>query len=75
MRKLGTVVRTAQNLAIVRCPGESHPEIGTMVINEQLNTVGRVVDVFGPVARPYLAVTPTGGNTLTDLLGSKLYAR
>lgn len=75
MRKLGTVVRTAGNLAIVRCPGEEHPDIGTMVINEQLDTVGRVVDVFGPVERPYLAVTPADDLPLTRLLGSKLYAR
>lgn len=75
MQRLGTVVRTAQNLAIVRCPDDEHPDIGTMVLDEQLNTVGRVVDVFGPVARPYLAVTPTGGNALTDLLGTKLYAK
>lgn len=75
MQRLGTVVRTAQNLAIVRCPDENHPDIGLSVIDEELNTVGRVVDVFGPVDQPYLAVAPKGSRRLAELLGTKLYTR
>jgi len=75
MKKLGPVVKTAQNLAIVRCPGEEYPDIGTMVIDEQLQTVGRVVDVFGPVDRPYVAVAPDDDVRLAAMLGTKLYAR
>jgi RNA-binding protein len=44
-------------------------------VDEQLNSVGRVVDVFGPVSRPYVAVTPDEGTALATLLGQKLYAR
>ncbi|MFC6726863.1 H/ACA ribonucleoprotein complex subunit GAR1, partial [Halobium palmae] len=44
-------------------------------VDESLTTVGRVVDVFGPVDRPYLAVSPADGVHLPDLLGAKLYAR
>ena len=75
LQKLGEVVRTAQGLAVVRCPGEDHPRIGTAAVDEQLNDVGRVVDVFGPVSRPYLAVTPDEDAALATLLGQKLYAR
>ncbi|MFC4549193.1 MULTISPECIES: H/ACA ribonucleoprotein complex subunit GAR1 [Halorussus] len=75
MQRLGEVVRTAQGLAIVRTPDDAHPDIGTMAVDEQLATVGRVVDVFGPVARPYVAVTPDEGTNLATLLGKKLYAR
>ncbi len=75
MQKLGEVVRTAQGLAVVRCPDDDPPDVGTEAVDEQLNAVGRVVDVFGPVSRPYVAVTPDEGVALATLLGQKLYAR
>ncbi|MBZ6496698.1 MULTISPECIES: H/ACA ribonucleoprotein complex subunit GAR1 [Natrinema] len=86
MHRVGTVVRTAQGLAILRADevdgGESatdidghRDDIGTMVIDDDLEEVGRVVDVFGPVSRPYLAVTPDAGVHLPSLVGSTLYAR
>jgi len=75
MRRLGEVVRTAQGLAVVRCPDDDPPDVGTEAVDEQLTAVGRVVDVFGPTARPYVAVAPDDGVTLATLLGAKLYAR
>jgi RNA-binding protein len=76
MRRLGTVTRTAQGLAIVRCDDdEGVPDVGTTAVDESLSDVGRVVDVFGPVSRPYLAVSPSDRVRLPDLLGTKLYAR
>jgi len=75
MRKLGDVTRTAQGLAIVRSPGDDYPNLGTAVVDEQLDDVGRVVDVFGPVERPYLAVSPADDVPLASLVGSRLYAR
>jgi len=75
MQRIGTVDRTAQGLAIVNVDSDKLPDIGLMVIDESLSTVGRIVDVFGPVERPYVAITPTGGTTLTELVGTKLYAR
>lgn len=75
MQRAGTVTRTAQGLAIVRCPAAEHPDIGAEVVDEDLSTVGRVVDVFGPVDRPFLAVTPAAPDRLALLVGTKLYAR
>ncbi len=76
MQRVGTVVRTAQGLAIARIGGgEEPPPIGRAVVDESLSTVGRVVDVFGPVDRPYVAVTPNDGVSLATLVGAKLYAR
>ena len=72
MKRAGEVVRVAQGLAIVRCPDEAHPDIGTELTDQELATVGQVVDVFGPVERPYLAVDPR--SEPTGLLGSRLYA-
>lgn len=75
MKRVGEVVRTAQGLAIVRCRDEAHPDLGTEVVDEDLETVGRVVDVFGPVESPYVAVSPEDTIALPNLLGAKLYAR
>jgi len=75
MRRAGEVVRTAQGLAVVRVPDEEHPDIGTRLVDEDLEEVGQVVDVFGPVERPYLAVSPDEGVTVAGLLGAVLYAR
>lgn len=75
MKRAGEVVRTAQGLAVLRCPDEDHPDIGAELVDENLDPVGRVVDVFGPVERPYLAVTPDEGVAVATLLGGALYAR
>ena len=75
MERVGTVDRVAQGLLIVRCGDESSPDIGTMVVDEDLSTVGRVVDVFGPVSKPYVAITPNDRENVALLVGTKLYAR
>ena len=75
MQRVGEVVRTAQGLAVLRASSDDHAEIGTMVLDDSLESVGRVVDVFGPVEEPYLAVTPDDDVHLPRLVGSVLYAR
>jgi RNA-binding protein len=60
---------------ILRASGEEFPDVGSEVIDESLTTVGRIVDVFGPVDRPYLAVTPDEDQRPATFLGAKLYAR
>ena len=75
MKRVGDVVRTAQGLVVVRCPDRECPDIGDRVLDESLDTVGRIVDVFGPVDRPYVAVTPHSGVVPDALLGAKLYAK
>ena len=74
MNRVGEVARLAQGLLIVRAPDESVPEIGASVVDESLADVGRVVDVFGPVERPYVAVSPADDVEPPALLGEKLYA-
>jgi RNA-binding protein len=74
VRRLGTVTKTAQGLAIVQSDDDD-PEIGTTAVDESLSRVGRVVDVFGPVDAPLLAVSPVEGTDLPALLGETLYAR
>ncbi|WP_256300473.1 H/ACA ribonucleoprotein complex subunit GAR1 [Haloarchaeobius salinus] len=73
MKRVGEVVRVAQGLAVARSEGDEYPDIGTEAVDESLNAVGRVVDVFGPVSKPYVAVTTDDDPAL--LLGQTLYAR
>jgi RNA-binding protein len=75
MQRAGEVVGVAQGVAVVRCPDDEYPNVGTTVVSDALEDVGRVVDVFGPVDRPYLAVSPADGVHLPGLLGSPLYSR
>ncbi|AUG46711.1 H/ACA RNA-protein complex protein Gar1 [Haloarcula taiwanensis] len=75
MKRLGTVSRVAQGLAVVRAPDDEYASVGTDVVDEELQAVGSVVDVFGPVERPYLAVSPNDGVHLPALVGTVLYAR
>lgn len=75
MERAGSVTRTAGNVAIVRSDDDDHPGIGATLVDQQLDAVGRVVDVFGPVEQPYLAVTPDSGVHLAGLVGDTLYVR
>jgi len=73
MKRAGTVVNVAQGLAILRTGNPDHPDIGATVVDDSLDDVGRVVDVFGPVDDPYVAVTPDKTVHLPGLVGSALY--
>jgi RNA-binding protein len=74
MRRLGEVARTAQGKLIVRSEDETYPDLGTTVLDENLDAVGTVVSIFGPVERPYLAVVPET-QQIALLVGSPLYTR
>ncbi len=75
MRPAGEVVRVTQGLLVVRAADQGYPEIGHTLIDDQLEAIGRVVDVFGPVSRPYVAVTPGDDIDAQRLLGERLYER
>lgn len=75
MRPAGEVVRVAQGLLVLRAPDRDRPEVGSEVVDDQLAVVGRVVDVFGPVARPYAAVAPEDDVGAATLVGARLYER
>lgn len=48
------------------------PAVGDEVVNDSLSPVGRVVETFGPVARPYVAVRTEDP---AALIGERLYVR
>ncbi len=58
MQKLGRVrALTPSKNMIVK--SEQAPRIGSEVIDENLNIVGKVFDIIGPVSAPYAVVKPT----------------
>ncbi|MFB6086277.1 MAG: H/ACA ribonucleoprotein complex subunit GAR1 [Halodesulfurarchaeum sp.] len=75
MERLGTVTRIAGNLLVVSAASDDPAPIGATAIDETLETVGRVVDVFGPTESPYLAVSPRDSVAGAPLLQKPLYWR
>ncbi|MDZ7850919.1 MAG: Gar1/Naf1 family protein [Halodesulfurarchaeum sp.] len=75
MERLGTVTRIAGNLLVLSAASTDPAPIGAAAIDESLETVGRVVDVFGPIENPYLAVSPNGSVATAPLLQKPLYWR
>lgn len=75
MRRAGTVVGVTQGVAVVRSTDEEFPDVGVELVDERLDAVGSVVDVFGPVTQPYLAVSPPLNRAVTRLVGDVVYAR
>ena len=58
MQKLGRVrALTPSKNMIVK--SEQAPRIGSEVIDENLNIVGKVFDIIGPVSAPYAVIKPT----------------
>lgn len=74
---VGTVVAfTPNGLVTVRSPSEGYPTEGSTVRDPRGLLEGRVVRVFGPVARPYVLVRPRRAPSPIDaasLLGSEVY--
>jgi len=71
VQRLGLVlhISPSQNI-ILRI--EEPPRIGDIVVDENLRMVGRVFDIFGPVASPYAAIRPSIQKT-ENLVSHKLY--
>ena len=58
MQKLGRVraLTPSKNLVVKT---EKAPKIGSEVVDENLNVVGKVFDIIGPVSAPYAVVKST----------------
>ena len=47
----------------------------TKVFDSESNLVGRVVDIFGPVNEPYLAISAKKGVRITKIIGREVYRK
>jgi len=75
MQRVGSVTGVANGVVVARADDAAYPDLGTEVVDESLDRIGRVVDVFGPVDRPYVAVSPDDDARAASLVGERLYAR
>ena len=58
MQRLGRVLHISPSRNII-IKIENIPKIGQTVVDENLKTVGKIFDLFGPVSSPYVAIRPT----------------
>jgi len=74
LRRLGKVLHLSKsgNL-IVRLESSNPPQVGTEVFDPKLEKIGTVNNVMGPVAAPYLSVTPAGHESIEKLAGRIVY--
>ena len=58
MQRLGKVsnVTPSRNMVV---KAENSPKVGFEVVDENLNVVGKVFDIIGPVSAPYAVIKPS----------------
>ena len=47
----------------------------TKVFDSENKHVGRVINIFGPVSQPYLAIAAKKGTRITRLVGREVYSK
>ena len=74
MRRLGKVLHISNRGSII-IRTEKTPPVGrqTIVMDKQAQEVGTIIDVFGPVKFPYVAIKPNRGYDPQKLVGQMLY--
>ena len=74
MKCLGKVTHLdSKNRAIVITKNKVSKN--TKIYDSENNLVGRVVDIFGPVNEPYLAISAKKGMRITRIIGREIYKR
>ncbi|MFL2944499.1 MAG: H/ACA ribonucleoprotein complex subunit GAR1 [Candidatus Poseidoniales archaeon] len=63
----------SRNLAIVIAKQKVNKN--TKVFDSENKLVGRVVNIFGPVKQPYLAISANKGFRVTRLVGREVYRK
>jgi len=60
LRRLGKILHLSKSRSlIVKCDEPRFVKLGTKVCDSKLKEIGKVLDLFGPVTSPYVAVRPT----------------
>lgn len=60
MRRLNKIIHLSKSGSlIVKLDSGVCPKLGQRVFDSKLREIGKIRDLFGPVANPYISVTPT----------------
>ncbi|WP_455282888.1 Gar1/Naf1 family protein [[Eubacterium] cellulosolvens] len=57
----------------MRLNSDINLRLGERVFNSKLREVGKIQDIFGPVNRPYISITPKVSDPLS-LVGKVVYS-
>jgi len=63
----------SRNLAIVSTD-DKVPK-NTKIYDSEKRNIGRVVNIFGPVSEPFLAISPNKGIRITKIVGREVYKK
>jgi len=76
LRRLGTVLHISKRGSII-LRTEKTPPVGSrsIVLDKKAKEVGVIIDVFGPVKEPYVAVRPKSDIDTSKLIGQMLYLK
>ncbi|MGY5855396.1 MAG: Gar1/Naf1 family protein [Candidatus Thorarchaeota archaeon] len=76
MRRLGKVLHISKRGSIILRTDKT-PSAGSrsIVLDKKAREVGIIIDVFGPVKEPYVAVRPRRDFDPSKLVGQMLYLR
>lgn len=74
MRRLGTAIHVSHRGSII-LRTEKVPPVGhkSIVFDKKAQEIGIIVDVFGPVKNPYVAIRPNKGFDAKKIVGQVLY--
>jgi len=78
LKRLGTALHVVQNKLIVQSEQvvgseTSIPRTNSWVVDQKRTRVGKVLDIFGPINRPYIIVRPNRDVDAAAHVGKKLY--
>jgi rRNA processing protein Gar1 len=75
MKYIGKIENISHNGNIL-VRGEFAPKIGSEVFAGKRH-LGKIVNIFGPVSKPYIAIKPQRGkgSTLLELIGKDTFLR
>ena len=74
MKSLGKALHsTGKNAVVVLAV--SKIDVHSRVYDYKGRELGKVVDIFGSVKKPYLLISPKKGIRVTELIGKELYGK
>ncbi len=72
LKRIGIVIQTTKSGTIL-VKSKFTPKEGAWAVDPSLRKVGKIIDIFGPVKAPYVAIKPLDTKDLKNLIGKPLY--